>query len=80
MIAGRVHGWSIATLLTVSVVGLIVLLVVVMTVLDVRRARSIFRDGLEERAGLLARELHDDIGDYVYFAEVDALKALGVDL
>ncbi len=77
---GSLKGWSIGTLLTLSVVGVVVLLVVLTTVLDVRRARTIFRNNLEERASLVAGGLNDTLGNYVYFSEVDALKTFATQM
>ena len=47
--AGSQFRWSIATILTLSMVLIIALVMALTTLLDVRRERAIFRDQLEEK-------------------------------
>lgn len=66
--------WGIAPILTLSMVGVIVLLMTLVTLVDIRRERGIFRDEQEERGTLLVRGTSDILADYFYFADVDALR------
>ena len=65
--------WGIASFLIIGMVLVIALLMASTTILDIRRTRAIFREGLEQRAHLLAETLNDVLADPLYFAEVDDL-------
>ena len=73
--AGRPRSrWGVASALTVLVGGLILALMVTTTVVDVRRERSTFREGLEQRGDLLARTWNDVLFDPLYLTDVAALR------
>jgi len=63
--------WSIASSLTLSMVLVIVLLMSLVTFLDVRRERSIFRQELERRGTMLATTLSQTLADPLYYLDVD---------
>ena len=67
-------GWGLTSILTLSTLSVIALLMTLTTVLEVRRQRTIFRDGLEERAGWLAKTLNQVLADPLYHADVDSLQ------
>ena len=66
--------WGITLMLTVAVATVITLLLTLLTVLDIRRERSLFRDGLMERSILLANGLNDTLAAHLYMSDVDALR------
>ena len=67
---------GIALVLTLSMVAVIALLMVITTVLDIRRERTIFREGLQQRALLLAETLNEVLADSLYFTYVEELEDL----
>ena len=66
--------WSMATILTLSMVGIIVVLMIALTVLDIRRERNFTRDDQQKRAELLVDGLSDTLANHLYFNGVDALR------
>ena len=66
--------WGIASILTVSIVSVIVLLTALTTVLDIRRLRATFLDSLQERGLLMATTLNDVMADPLYFQDIDRLN------
>ena len=74
MLARIRFGRSIASVLTVGIVLVIVLLISTMTLLDIRRERAIFRDSVEKRGILLANGLNDVLFNYLYYSDVDAVR------
>ena len=65
--------WGIGSALTLGIMAVIALVIVLITVLDIRRERAISRDSFEEKGLLLAMGMNDILADYIYFADVDAL-------
>ena len=66
--------YGIAPLLTVSMVMVIVALIAILTVLDIRRERAIFRDELQERGALMANTLDDVMAGPLYYTDIDRLR------
>ena len=66
--------WSITSFLTLSMVLVVTILIALSTILDIRRARGIFREEHREKGLLLARGLNDILANDLYFADVDALR------
>lgn len=54
-------------------VTIVALLMITTTVLDIRRARSIFREELESRGLLLANTLNDVLANPLFFRDIDEL-------
>ncbi len=74
-LAGRLpFRWRIAYLLTASTALIIALLLVIVTVLEIREARGIFSRQLEQRAVTLGDALSEVLADGIYFSDVDALR------
>lgn len=65
-----------ASILTVSMVVVIVLVMTLTTLLDIRRSRNVFRADQGERGLLLANTLNEVMAGMVYFADVDGLNNL----
>ena len=65
---------GIASILTLSMVLVIALLIVVVTLVDIRRERNLSRDSLEERGLMMARTLNDVMADSIYFSDIDQLR------
>ena len=65
--------WSMALILTVGMVLVITLLMALVIFMDIRRERSVFRDTFEQKGRLLAVGMHDILGNYLYFSDIDAL-------
>ena len=68
--------WSIATILTISKVGINSVLTILLTVVDIRREQAFSRKIQEERAELLVRGMGDVLAEHFYFNDVDALRDL----
>ena len=66
--------WTIASELTLSIVLVIVLLMGLVTYMDIRRERAVYREGLEQRGVLLASSLNDILANHMYFAQADELR------
>lgn len=66
--------WSIAAVLTISMVGIIAVLMALLTVVDIRRERAFFRDDQQERGVLLVGGLTETLANHIYFNDVDALR------
>ena len=67
-------GWSFATVLTLSLVLAITGMVALITWLDIRRERAIFRAEVTNRGTFLAGSLNDVLANYIYFSQIDALR------
>ena len=72
----RNRSWRLATLITIGVSLAVAVSVTLVTVLEVQRERTAFRDDLEEDALLMAGELHDIIANRLYFSDADGLKEI----
>ena len=59
--------WGIASILTVGTVLVVVSVVALVTLLDIRRERALFRDELGQRALFVADILNDVLADPLYF-------------
>ena len=66
--------WGIASVFTLSMVLVIAVLIGTITILDIRRERTVYREGLERRGRLVASALNDVLANYLYFAQIDALR------
>ncbi len=69
-------GWRITPALTLAMTSVILLAIVLLTVLDVQRERSIYLDELEETGQLVGRTLADVFADALYFRNIEQLRAL----
>ena len=52
----------------------IVLLMGLVTYMDIRRERAVFREGMEQRGVLLASSLNDILANHLYFSAADQLR------
>ena len=68
--------WGIASFLTLSIVAVIAMLMVTTTVLDIRRARSIFRQELEQRGLLMASTLNDVLAGPLFLTDIEVLSGI----
>ena len=66
--------WGIASAMTLSMVFVIVLLMGLVTFIDIRRERTIAREGLERYGVLMANSLDEVLANDLYFPQIDALK------
>ena len=66
--------WGIATLLTLVTLLGIGVLIILITVLDIRRERAISRDSLEQRGRSVASTLGEVMSGPLYYTDVDALR------
>ena len=66
--------WGIASAMTLSMVFVIVLLMGLVTFIDIKRERSIARDGLERYGVLMANSLNEVLANDLYFSQIDALE------
>ena len=71
---GFVLKWGLAPVLTLGVVSVIVLLMGLVTILDIRRERALFRGELQQTGLLLGSGLNEVLANYIYFADIDALN------
>ncbi|PKB78134.1 MAG: hypothetical protein BZY88_19870 [SAR202 cluster bacterium Io17-Chloro-G9] len=74
----RVHGiiashLSMPWVLTLSMVTVVALVILVVTLVDIRREHSLARDGLAQQGAALAQTLDDVLADAVYFSDVDRI-------
>ncbi len=79
MMQGR--GWfrlSIAWILTLSMVFVVATLMVVTTLLDIRRANTLFQNEMQEHGFLLANTLNDVLADSLYFVDIDKIYDIAV--
>ena len=67
---------GLVSTLTTSMARVIALVMVLTTLLDIRRSRDEFRTDLAERGLLLAKTLSEVMAPLVYFADIDRLDSL----
>ena len=65
---------GIASAMTLSMVFVIVLLMGLVTFIDIRRERTIAREGLERYGVLMANSLDEVLANDLYFPQIDALE------
>ena len=68
--------WSMAWVFTAGMAAVIVLMMTLITLVDIRRERSISRENLEQRGLSLAGTLGDVLVDPLYFIDVDLVDDL----
>ena len=62
--------------MTLSIVAVIEVLMVTTTVLDIRRARAIFRQELEQRGLLMVSTLNDVLADPLFLTDMEDLSGI----
>ena len=65
-----------ASVLTLSILLVIAMLITMITALDIRRERSVHRDGLKERSLLLASGMNDLVANPFYFSDISSLEQI----
>ena len=66
--------WGFASILTMSMVAIIVVLMALVTFVDIGRERGNSRDDQEEQGSLMIGGLDDILANYLYLGDVDALR------
>ena len=68
------YKWGIASSVTLSMVFIIVLLMGLVTFVDIKRERTIARNGLERYGILMANSLDEVLANDLYFSQIDSLQ------